>query len=68
MKVFSKGGFLGLVGVRSVISLPTGIIYSLKFLYLKFLFGLLLLCKSGCFFGSLGGSVGYWFTHLGFSY
>ena len=35
MKVFSKGGFLGLVGVRSVISLPTGIIYSLKIFILK---------------------------------
>ena len=29
MKVFSKGGFLGLAGVRSVISLPTRVIYFL---------------------------------------
>ena len=28
-KVFSKGGFLCLAGVRSVISLPTGVIYFL---------------------------------------
>ena len=29
MKVFSKGGFLGLAGLRSVINLPTGVIYFL---------------------------------------
>ena len=41
MKVFSKGGFLGLAGARSVISLLTGVIYFLiiRTLYFKFLFG-----------------------------
>ena len=33
MKIFLKGGFLGLAGVQPAISLPIEIIYSLKTLY-----------------------------------
>ena len=68
MKVFfgSKGGFLGLVGVRSVIGLPTGIIYSLKLYTLNSFLGFYFYVNQGGFFGSLRGLVGYWFTHLGF--
>ena len=48
---------MGLAGARSVISLPTGVIYFLiekKTIYFKFLFGLLFLSKSGCFLGLSG--------------
>ena len=62
----SKGGFLGLVGVRSVIGLPTGIIYSLTLYTLNSCLGFYFYVNQGGFFGSLRGLVGYWFTHLGF--
>ena len=46
----SKGGFLGLVGVRSVIGLPTGIIYSLKLYTLNSCLGFYFYVNQGGFF------------------
>ena len=53
----SKGGFLGLVGVRSVIGLPTGIIYSLKLYTLNSCLGFYFYVNQGgfCFFLGLSG-------------
>ena len=51
----SKGGFLGLVGVRSVIGLPTGIIYSLKLYTLNSCLGFYFYVNQGGFFLGLSG-------------